>query len=1454
VLARHEILRTRYELVGGEPAQVVDEPGWFALPAVDVAEEDVAAQVAEAATAGFDLAAEWPVRATLLRLSDVDHVLVLVLHHIACDAWSFGILAADLAEFYRGGTVDALPIQFADYAAWERTTQDGEHRRHLAHWRAELAGLLPVELVTDRPRPASRDWRGRVHRFAFPAGLADRVQRVAADRGVTVYTVLLAAWQALLARHTGQTDIPVGTMVSGRDRPELRSLIGYGVNTLVIRSRWTGDPTFDDLLGVVRDTVLTAFDHQGVPFARLVDELQPQRDTARTPLFQIAFTLQEAREQAWRLPGLDVLPVDAESTVSRFDVTLVVDQSADGSLRGELEYATALFDTATMERMGDHYLRLLDQVAADPTTRLSSVSVLGADELAVVLGQPTVDVPVTEPVHEAFERQAAAAPDAIAVTCDGRHLTYRELNAKANRIAHRLINLGARPEALVGVCLPRGLDLVPTLLGVLKSGAAYLPLDPAQPADRLAYMLSDAKVTTVVTDTGQLPTVTRVHDGDVVVVDELDERREDNPAVAVDPDNLIYVIYTSGSTGRPKGVALSHRNVLRLLLAARPHYRFTAEDVWPLFHSYAFDVSVWELWGSLLYGGRLVVVPQAVTRSPDDLLDLLVAERVTVLNQTPSAFRGLVALAGAGDPRIDRLALRAIVFAGEKLEIGELTPWLDRVGPDGPALVNMYGITEITVHATYHEVAGEDLRPGAGNPIGLPLCDLSIRLLDADGVVAPVGCVGEIWVGGPGVARGYLNRPELTAQRFVPDPYGPPGARAYRSGDLARRLPDGRLEFLGRADHQVKIRGYRVELGEIESVLSDHPAVRDAVVVLREDAPGDQRLVGYLVPEPGVAPPAPAELVASLSRDLPEYMVPAAFLVLDRIPLTANGKLDRAALPAPGRDALGVTAGMVRPRTDDERRVAAVWQEVLGVEQVGVHDNFFELGGHSIRAVAVVGALREAGFDVTVRDVFEHRSIAELAAAAATRSGPAAETSVAPWQLIGPADRAKVPDGVTDAYPLSQVQAGMVAEMLADGGRRNYHNATSFHVRDEEPFQAEAFGAAVAAVVARHEVLRTSIDLDTYSTPMQLVHATAEMPVTVHDLSALDVQAVTEELRAYGAAQRRLLFDLTRPGLLRLAVHTTADGTWWLSITECHAIIEGWSHHSLLMEVLDRYRCLRDGVEHRPDPLPALRYADFIAAELRALDSADDRKYWDGIVRDYPTMALPHGWGADDETAPPVHRLAVPFGDVEDELAALARSVGVPLKSVLLTAHLKVLSLLDGERERFHTGLVLHGRPEVAGADRVYGMFLNTLPIAFDGAAGTWADLVASVFARETEMWQHRHFPMPAIQRAAGGRRLIESMFLYLDFDQVDMDLVDYLASIDDSPTEFALGVSVRLGHVGLAVDTRVISPANAERLASLYRSVLVAMAAGRHGDPRTEQHPAEQQSPQKAKSFTSSA
>ncbi|HEV3050189.1 MAG TPA: amino acid adenylation domain-containing protein, partial [Longimicrobium sp.] len=958
--------RTVFVDADGSPMQVITPFGGFVLPVEDLSglgdvdrEAAVRRRAGEEARRVFDLAAGPLFRAALLRLGEEDHVLLLSVHHVVSDAWSMGVLLRELAvlyEAYREGRESPLPelaVQYADYAVWQREHLAGEVLdRKISYWRERLVGAPGLlELPTDRPRPAVQTHRGTAERVELPGELLERLRALGRSEGATLYMTLLGAFQVLLGKYAGSEDIVVGSPIAGRTRGEVEPLIGFFVNTLVLRTDLSGDPSFREVLRRVREVTLGGYEHQEVPFEKLVAELQPERSMSHSPLFQVMFALLNAEDRGGPLPGLKVSGVGAELTSSKFDLSLELGVTAQG-LRGVLNYSTELFDRSTVRRMLGHLERVLEQVATDADVRLSQLELLDQAERALVLEawNDTAEVPADRCIHELFQAQAARTPAAVAVVYEGKALSYAELNAGANQLAHYLRRREVGPEVRVGICLERSLEMVVAILAVLKAGGAYVPLDPGYPAERLAFTLADAGVPLVLVQESVRATLPAVDGVEIISLDgaaaEIAPESAENPESGAGPDSLAYVIYTSGSTGAPKGALIEHRNVARLFAATDAWFGFGPGDVWTLFHSYAFDFSVWELWGALLYGGRLVVVPFDVSRDPDAFHALVQREGVTVLNQTPSAFRQFMRVDAerGGD-----LGLRVVVFGGEALEPASLREWVERRGVDAPRLVNMYGITETTVHVTWRPLGREEVFGESGSPIGRAIPDLRLYVLDPARRPVPIGVPGELYVGGAGVARGYLNRPELTAERFVDDPFAP--GRLYRTGDRVRWLADGTLEYLGRLDEQVKIRGFRIELGEIEVRLAEHPEVREAVVVAREDVPGEKRLVGYVVGAVEVD-----ALRAHMRQSLPEYMVPGAFVVLDRLPLTANGKVDRKALPAP--ELASAEDRYVAPRTQVEEVLAGIWAEVLRLERVGVEESFIDLGGHSLLATRVVSRVR----------------------------------------------------------------------------------------------------------------------------------------------------------------------------------------------------------------------------------------------------------------------------------------------------------------------------------------------------------------------------------------------------------------------------------------------------------------------------------------------------------------
>ncbi|MFJ3310951.1 non-ribosomal peptide synthase/polyketide synthase, partial [Streptomyces sp. NPDC086549] len=1352
VVARHESLRTVFPDADGVPYQHIlglgDAP--LRLPVTDTTAAELADRLADAARYAFDLAAEPPVRAELFVLGPEEQVLLVVVHHIVGDGWSMGALARDLTTAYtarlRGEAPDwaPLPVSYADYTLWQHELLGDESdpgslsARQLAHWKENLAGLPErTELPFDRPRPAATSYRGAQLALRMDTELHQALRELARERGASLFMVLQAGLAALLGRLGAGTDIAIGTPVAGRTDEAVDDLVGCFVNTLVLRTDLSGDPSFAELLTRVRKNALAAYAHQDVPFEHLVEAVNPARSPAHHPLFQTVLALQNAPLAAYDLPGLHVESELVHTGTAKYDLTVNLSErhSADGTpdgLAGFVEYSTDLFDAAGVEAIVERWLRLLRAAAADPDQSAGRIDVLTAEERRSLLAAPDT-TPVTctpTTITALFEEQVRATPDAVAVASGDTYLTYRELNVRANRLAHLLVARGAGPEQLVALALPRSAELVAAVLAVLKAGAAYVPVDPEYPAARVTFMLRDARPALLLTTSrtatalpGHADTVERLLLDDPAVLAGLDASPDTDPRTSVAPDNPAYVIYTSGSTGTPKGAAIPHRSVARLFAATRHWFGFGTDDVWTLFHSYAFDFSVWELWGPLLHGGRLVVVPHDVSRSPDRFLRLLADERVTVLNQTPSAFYQLMR-ADQENPGTSRaLALRTVIFGGEALEPARLADWYRRHPDDAPVLVNMYGITETTVHVTYAALDRHSAVTGAAGDIGTAIPDLRTYVLDAHLQPVPPGVPGELHVAGPGLARGYLNRPGLTAERFVADPYGPPGTRMYRSGDMVRRNSRGTLEFVGRADDQVKVRGYRIELGEIEAALADHPDVAQVAVLARQDRADDTRLVAYLVPVSGAAP-HPAGLRAHLRERLPQYMVPAAFVLLDVLPLTANGKLDRRALPEPES---GTASGGRAPRTPQEQILCELFAEILGVAEAGVEDSFFDLGGHSLLATRLVARVRATlGVELELRTLFE----------APTPAGLAARLVEA-----GQARPALTPQEHPERIPLSFAQRRLWFLHQMEGATANYNISLAWRLTG--PLDRAALEASLSDVMARHESLRTvypQIDGVPYQkvlTPADARTRLQAAPTTVEELDRVlaDASAHTFDLAAEPPLHAELFTLRPDEHVLLLVIH--------------HIAGDGWSLGPLARDLTAAYAARCRGGEPQWTPLP-VSYADYTLWQHRLLGDHTDpdslfarqAAYWTAALAGLPEqIQLP-----TDRPRPAVasHRggsVTVEIGaELHRNLKELARAHGTSLFMVLQAGLAALLSRL-GAGTDIPVGSLVAGRTDQA-LDQLIGYFVNTLVLRTDTSGDPgFARLLGRV--RDAALGAYAHQDVP---------------------------------------------------------------------------------------------------------------
>jgi amino acid adenylation domain-containing protein len=1774
ILRRHEALRTTFGMVDGLPVQVINRAAPVELPVIDLQAFEAAAREEQAlllakeeAESPFDLSRDMMLRTSLIRLGPQDHILLFTMHHIASDGWSVALFIRELGALYsafsRGepAPMAELPIQYIDFTYWQRQRVQGDLlRAQLSYWIDLLSEAAPVlQLPTDRPRPLVQSFKGGRERFEIPKELTARLKALGQTEGATLFMTLLAAFNLLLCRYTNQQDIVVGTPIANRSVPELEDLIGFFANTLVMRTDLSGSPTFLELLGRVREMALGAYAHQDLPFEKLVEEIQPGRDLSHNPLFQVAFVLQNAPTATLELAGLTISRMEAYSGTAKFDLWLSLSEQPAG-LSGCFEYASDLFDPATVSRMSGHFQTILEAIVCDPHRRVAELPLLTEAESRQLLSERALPAAAHHNpacIHDLFEQQVSRAPDGVAVTFEGRSLTYGELNRRANQLAHYLREKGVGPETRVAMCVERSSEMIAGILGILKAGAAYVPLDPALPAERLAYIIEDIDPPVVLADRNLTD---RLAQSQAIVV-PLDpdwsafaSHSDENLASGATADNLAYIIYTSGSTGHPKGTLVTHWNVVRLMHATRHWFSFDENDVWTLFHSYAFDFSVWEIWGALLYGGRLVVVPYWTSRSVDSFFDLLVAEGATVLNQTPSAFRQLIKLIEDSGREPD-LQLRLVIFGGEALDLPALKPWFDRYGDERARLVNMYGITETTVHVTYRPVTASDLIRADSSVIGAPIPDLGTYILDNCMQLVPVGVPGEIFVGGEGLSRGYLNRPELTAERFVPHPFAArPGARLYRSGDLARRLPDGDVEYLGRVDHQVKIRGFRIETGEIEAALESHAEVEQAVVLCREDSPGDKRLVAYVVKrdrktldqhrpaiggvkaeqvsqwemvfdetyngaaeskDPGfnivgwnssytglpipademrewvdhtverilslqprrvleigcgtglllfrIAPhcdryvatdfsekavlalnrhlaargtdlrhvtvrqkaahdlsdlgaeafdaiiinsvvqyfpdidylvevlkgaaslvrpggfifvgdvrslplletfhasvelqqapasaereelwrlvqkavaqeeeliidpaffeaieketpalggvkillkrgrnhneltrfrydvvlelgparpspldhicldwerleltveevrkclldtepegltirsvpnarllcevqaldllqdrqgpaaagdirdylaragkaglpdpeefwslsselgyrveicysrgamgyfdvtfsrtgqaadnefkrgwnycpqgPAPARpwsfyannplqaatsrklipaLRAHLQERLPDYMLPSAFFLLDRIPLTSNGKTDRKALPAPEAGRRGLESAYVAPRTAAEQKIARIWAEVLGVEAVGVNDNFFDLGGHSLLATEVVSRLRDRfKLELPLRSLFESPTVASLAN---SLSVALEESMRAQGPRLGPVSREA-------ELPLSFAQQRLwFFDQLAPGSSTYIIPATE---RLIGPLDAPALVRSINEIIRRHEILRTrfrAID----GRPVQVIAPALELAVPIIDLSEISPDDREHAAKRLASQEAQRPFDLAGGPLLRATILKLGHLEHVVMLTMHHIISDGWSMGILVKEMAALYQAFSAG-QPSPLPEPSLQYADFAHWQRELLQGGvleEHLDYWRKQLRGAPPLLeLPA-----DRPRPPVQSFygaAEPFvlpATLTERLDELSRKEGATLFMTLLSAFLTLLYRYTGQTDLvIGADVANRNRSETEG---MIGFFVNMLVLRTCMSGNpTFRELLGRV--REVTLQSYAHQDLP---------------------------------------------------------------------------------------------------------------
>ncbi|MEJ1929594.1 amino acid adenylation domain-containing protein, partial [Nostoc sp. NIES-2111] len=1442
VVERHTILRTSFHWQALEkPLQIVNRQVHVPIEKLDwrgispaLQKQQLEAFLSADRQQGFDLTKSPLMRLFLIQLTDDTYQFIWSKSHLILDGWSRALILKEVLDIYdalhRGEDIYLAPNRtYGDYIEW---LQQQDLSQAEAFWRRTLGDVeASTSLGVDRNHVFAGEEIYTEQQVKLSAATTTALQTLAQQNRLTLNTVIQGAYALLLSRYSNQNDVIFGVTSAGRPASVVgaESMVGLFINTLPARVQVNPEEL---LLPWLQKLQVQRAEVNNYEYSPLM-QVQAWSNVPRNlPLFESIVVFENYPMDASLKEWGGNLKVNNIQSLEKTNYPLTVMAVPGTELELKLLYDRRRFDAATITRMLGHFSTLLESIATNPSQQLKDLPWLTVDEKHQFLidwNNTQAEYPA-QCIHQLFEAQVDKTPDAVAIEFADQQLTYRELNQRANQLAHYLQELGVKPEVLVGVCVERSLEMLIGLLAILKAGGAYLPLDPAHPLERLTYILGDAQVSILLTQQKlpvTLPTTsakTICLDTDTASIIQYDKH---NLVNEVTPNNLAYLIYTSGSTGKPKGVQVPHRGVVNFLNSMLVSVGMTQQDILLPVTTITFDIAVLELFLPLIVGARIVVVSREVASDGVQLATSIAQYKTTFMQATPATWRMLLAARWQGNKQLK------ILCGGETLPV-ELAKELQQ---RCACLWNVYGPTETTIWSTIYQVnqIGERF---TNIPIGRPIANTQIYILDQGLQPVPVGVIGELYIGGDGVTRGYLNRPELTAERFISNPFSDvPAARLYKTGDLARYCADGNIEFLGRSDYQVKIRGFRIELGEIEAIVSQHPEVNAAAVIAWENELGVQRLVGYIVPRQESSDLV-AQLQQFLKRKLPEYMVPATFVMLEALPLTPNNKVDRKALPAPNKIQLEAELDFVPPETVAEQQLADIWTQVLGLEKVGVNQNFFELGGDSIRSIQVQSQAREQGINFSLPQLFQYQTIREIVKNVINND---ADTELLPqsqpFSLISPEDLSKMPESVEDAYPLSQLQAGMFfhSELSQEQTQATYHNITTLHLK--APFYLEKLQIVVQCLAERHPILRTSFHLNTFSQPLQLVHRQVTIPLQVVDLRHLSADEQQQELAAWLEVEQSYKFDWEKAPLLRLQIHRRSEETFQFSFTEHHAILDGWSIALMLTELFTEYFALLNNEDSGIDSPRAMSFRDFIAKEQQALASGECQQYWQEKLDDHTVTLVPR-WSATstNKSAKQVCQQDVTISpELSDGLKQLAKSTGVPLKSVLLAAHLRVLNLLSGQSD-IVTGLVTNGRLEQKDGDRILGLFLNTLPLRLQLNGGTWLDLIQEVFQVERELLEFRWYPLAQLQQNLGGQALFEVAFNFVNFHVYqglqNQDNVELLEEKSFQETNFPLFADFSLNafssevNLVLEYDAAEFSPAQIQAIGGYYVNALAAMVS----------------------------
>jgi amino acid adenylation domain-containing protein len=1439
VVKRHQALRTSFAWARADkPVQVVhkrldyslDEQDWRGL-SFDEQQNRLEELIDSYRASGFDTSVAPLARFAVCRTADDTHRIVLSYHHLVLDSWSLPLILKEVSAFYgelsNGHRINlAQPRPYKSFIGWLKQ-QDKTAAE--AFWKNSLQGFTePTVLPVTAGRSPSNEQSAGTERLTLSEQTAAQVRSLEREYEVSAKTVVLGAWALLLSRYSDSRDVLFGVGLSGRPA-ELEgsdSIIGSCMNLLPMRVEVEPFTQALSWLKGLQSQQSHLRRYTYTPVAQ-IREMTGLPDGL--PLFEHAIVLDAppvyllSNGDSGSLRMRDI-KISGQSDVS---VTLIPQFGRDISL--EITYDSRRFDSATISAMLRHLVNLIESISERVNDALLSLDMLSEDELRQLIverNDTATDYPAHKSICELVEEHAERAPETVAVALGSERLTYAELNSRANQLANYMRGAGVGPDSLVGICVERSMEMIVGLLGILKAGGAYVPLDPRNPIERIAVILEETQANLVLAEERLLDRLpARI--GQVLCLDSewdlIAKQSEEFTASNVAPDNLAYVMYTSGSTGRPKGVAVTHRDVVRLVKETN-YANFDSGQVFLQYAPLSFDASTFEIWGSLANGARLVMMP-AKTPTLSELGNAINENKITTLWLTAALFRAMV------DEQLDDLRnLKQLLAGGDVLSPSHVEKAAGEL--IGCALIIGYGPTESTTFACCHTVAGE-LPVGSEAPIGKPISNTQVYILDSDLQPVPFGMPGELYIGGDGLARCYYNRPDLTAELFIPNPFSKePGERLYKTGDRVAYLRDGAIEFLGRIDRQVKVRGFRIELGEIESLLAAHTLVREVAVIAAGDVAEGKRLVAYVVSTSSDETIA-GELREYLREKLPEFMLPASYILLDEMPMTPSGKVDRNRLPEPFSGRTHAATEFAAPTTTMEQSLAEIWSEVLGVQEIGIDDNFFDLGGDSLRSVQVIAQAEERGLNIELQQLFQWQTIRELVAQISIQETASESLPAQPFSLISEQDRLKLPTDLEDAYPLARLQAGMVYETELRPESAVYHDIFSFAV--EARFDHAALQEAIETVWNRHPVLRTSFDLTTYSEPLQLVHRSVLVPLEVIDLSLHSPQEQQRLIESWTETEKSNSFNWNIAPLMRLAAHRLSDESFLFTLSFHHSILDGWSHAVMLTELFNNYLSNLRGEDVKSGRPISTRYRDFVELERKAIESRESREFWQQKLADSTLSVLPR-WPSTRREIDPLkdYSVIVPIAtEISNGAKQLAQRAGVPVKSVLLAAHLRVMSLLAGQADVM-TGLVSHGRPETSDAEQVLGLFLNAMPFRVQLDGGSWLDLVRRTFDAERECLPYRWYPMAELQASNGGRPLFETSFTYTHFRVYhgirEIPGINVTSATSFAKANVAFGAQFGLDNLTsevelvLSYDPNILADEQAEAIAQYYRAALEAM------------------------------